>query len=102
VTVLVRVTIAVMKYHDQSNLEGKWVYLAYTSISLFIIKESQDKNSNREGTWRQELMQRPWRGAPYELVLHGCPACFLIEPRTTRPEMAPPTMCLALPSGSVI
>jgi hypothetical protein len=26
--------------------------------SLFIIKESQDRNSNRAGTWKQELMQR--------------------------------------------
>jgi hypothetical protein len=47
------------------------VYLAYTSISLFIIKERQDRNSNRAGNWRQELMQRPWRGAGYWLALHG-------------------------------
>lgn len=32
----VRVTIAMMKHHDQSNLERKGVYLAYnTSISQF-------------------------------------------------------------------
>ena len=28
----------------------------------------QDRNSNRAGTWRQELMQRPWRGADYWLA----------------------------------
>jgi hypothetical protein len=36
------------------------VYSAYTSTLLFVTKESQDRNSHRTGTWRQELMQRPW------------------------------------------
>jgi hypothetical protein len=39
------------------------VYLAYTSILLFITKGSQDWNSNRSG--KQELMQRPWRDVLY-------------------------------------
>jgi hypothetical protein len=43
-------------------------YLAYIFISLFIIEGSQDRNSNNAGTWRQELLQRPWRGAAYLLV----------------------------------
>jgi hypothetical protein len=47
------------------------VYLAYISILLFIIEVSQDGNSNRAGTWRQELMQKPWRGAAYWLAPHG-------------------------------
>jgi len=29
----------------------------------FHIKGSQDRNLNRAGLWRQELMQRTWRGA---------------------------------------
>ena len=33
--------------------------------ALFIIEGSQDRNSNRAGTWRQELMQRQWRDAVY-------------------------------------
>jgi hypothetical protein len=37
------------------------VYSAYTSTLMFITKGSQDWNSSRTGTWRQELMQRPWR-----------------------------------------
>jgi len=37
------------------------VYSAYTSISLFIIEGSQDRNSNRSGSWKQELMWKPWR-----------------------------------------
>jgi hypothetical protein len=44
------------------------VYLAYTSTSLFIIKGSQDRNASREETWRQELMQRSWRGVAYCLT----------------------------------
>jgi hypothetical protein len=44
------------------------VYSAYTSTMLFITKGSQDLNSHRAGTWRQELMQRPWRGAAYWLT----------------------------------
>jgi hypothetical protein len=35
------------------------------SISLFFIKGNQDKNSNRAETWRQELMQKLWKGAAY-------------------------------------
>jgi hypothetical protein len=30
-------------------------YLAHTSILRFIIEGSQDGNSNRAGSWRQEL-----------------------------------------------
>jgi hypothetical protein len=47
------------------------VYLAYISIMLFIFEGSQDRNSNRVGTWRQELMQRLWRGTSYWLAPHG-------------------------------
>ena len=53
-----------------SCCEGR-VCLAYASTSLSIIKESQDRDSNRAGTWRQELMQRPWRSAAYRLASHG-------------------------------
>jgi hypothetical protein len=44
------------------------VYSAYTFILLFITKRSQDRNSHRAGTWRQELMQRPWRDVTYWIV----------------------------------
>jgi hypothetical protein len=44
------------------------VYLFYISIPLSITKGSQDKNSNKEDTWKQEVMQR---GADYWLV---CPS----------------------------
>jgi hypothetical protein len=49
----------------------KRVYSPYTSILLFITKGSQDRNPHRAGTWRQELMQRPWRDVPYWLASPG-------------------------------
>ena len=58
---------AVMK-HDQKSkkqVREKRVYLVYSSISLFYIEGSQDRNSNRAGSWRQELMQKSWKGAAY-------------------------------------
>jgi hypothetical protein len=72
---LARVAIAVMKHPGQSNYGEKRVYLAYTSIILYIIEGRQNRNSNREGSWRQALMQRPWNGgvlliwlAPHSLL----------------------------------
>ena len=38
------------------------IYSAYASKALFIINGSQDRNLNRIGTWKQELMKRPWSG----------------------------------------
>jgi hypothetical protein len=45
--------------------------LAYTSTSLFIIERSQDRNSKKAGIWRQELVQRSWRGATCWLAAHN-------------------------------
>jgi hypothetical protein len=55
----------------KKQVEEERVYSAYTSILLFIIKGSQDRNSHRAGTWRQELMQRPWRDTAYWLASPG-------------------------------
>ena len=65
------------------------VYSAYTSILLFITKGCQDWNSGRPGS-------RSWCRSHGGMLLTGllplaCSACFLIEPKTTRPEMVPPT-----------
>jgi hypothetical protein len=61
-----RVTIAVMKYHNQKQLgEGRVFFFTYIPISLFITKGSQDRNLSRAETWRQELVQRPLKGAAY-------------------------------------
>jgi hypothetical protein len=47
------------------------VYLAHTSTLPFMIKGSQNRNSNRERPGRKGLMQRQWRGASYWLTPHG-------------------------------
>jgi hypothetical protein len=52
----------------KKHVEEERAYLAYIYISLFIIEGCQDRKSNKVGTWRQELMQRPWRGAAYWFV----------------------------------
>ena len=65
------------------------VYSAYTSILLFITKEI------RTGT---QVGQEA--GADAEAMkgcyLLACSACFFVEPRTTSPGMAPPTVGWAL------
>jgi hypothetical protein len=63
---------------------------------------SQDRNSNKAGTWRQELMQRSWRSTSYWLGPLACSACILIELRTTSPGVASHTMGWALPNQSLI
>ena len=60
--VLVRVSVDAMA---KKQVEEERVYSTYTSTLLFITKGSQDRNSSRAGTWRQELMQRPWRDVTY-------------------------------------
>jgi hypothetical protein len=63
-----------MKHGDQSNLGRKgltWLKIHIISTSLFINEGSQDRNSTRAGTWRQELMQISWRGVANWLVPLG-------------------------------
>jgi hypothetical protein len=43
----------------KSHVGEERASLAHISISLFIIKGSYDRDFNRAGTWKQELMQRP-------------------------------------------
>ena len=47
------------------------VYLAYTNTLLRMADKSQYRSSSRAESWRQELMQRPWKGAAYWLVSPG-------------------------------
>jgi hypothetical protein len=84
------------------QLGDKRVYLTYTSISLFTNEGSWGRNSNNAGTWRQELMQTPWRVLLIGLLFLACLACFLIGSRTTSLEMPQPTMVWAFPHQSVI
>jgi hypothetical protein len=80
-TVLVSATSAVMNPYDQKQL---WrtglisVMLPDVSLSL---REAR-VGTQMAGTWRQELMQRSWRGDVYGLAIHFS-ACFLTEPTAT-------------------
>jgi hypothetical protein len=60
--VLVRVASAVINTVTKSNL-GRKGFSDFTW--LFITEGREDRNWNWTGTWRQELMQRPWRSAAY-------------------------------------
>jgi hypothetical protein len=60
-----------MKTMTKKQVGEKGIYLANASTLLFIIEGSQGRNSNMAESWRQELMQKPWRGAAYWLASHG-------------------------------
>ena len=69
--VLVRVSIPAQTLMTKKQVWEERVYSAYTSTLLFIPKGSQVRNSHRAGTWKQELMQRPWRDVAYWLASYG-------------------------------
>ena len=69
------------------------VYSAYISTLLFITERSQEWNSSRSGS-------RSWcrgHGGIFftGLLLLACSACSLIKPKTTSPEVVPPTRSLS-------
>jgi hypothetical protein len=90
-----RVRIPVQSIMTKKQVGEERVFSAYTSTLLFITKGSQDRNSHRAETWRQELTQRPWRGTAYWIAPLACSACFLLGPKTISPGMAPPTRSLS-------
>jgi len=61
VPICLRVSILAQNIRTKKQVGEERVYSAYISILLFTIKGSQDRNAHRAGTWRQEMMQRPWR-----------------------------------------
>ena len=89
VTVLVRVSIPGQNIMTKKQVGEERVYSAYTSKPLFITKGNQDWNSSRSGN-------RSWCRGHGGTFLTGllplaCSAYLLIEPKTTSPEMVPPT-----------
>jgi hypothetical protein len=60
-----------MKYHDQIQDQEERVQLAYTSHCSPVLKEISTGTQNVAGTWRQEQIQKPRRGAVYCLAPHG-------------------------------
>ena len=86
-SVLIRITVAVVKYHDQSKLRRKG----------FIWPTYSESHFNKVGTVTR---QEPWGGGLcrgyggvlfIDLLLMACKVRFLIESWTTSPEVAPPT-----------
>jgi hypothetical protein len=81
--ILVWVTIAVMK-HDQRNMERKGFVL------FTFLDHCSSSKEVRTGRGHGGMLLT-------SLLLMACSSCFLIEPRTTSPDIAPPTICWALP-----
>ena len=81
---------------------GKGLFGFHSHIWL-ITKGSQDRNSNRARTWRQKLMQRPWRDASYWLAPHGPtqPAFVSYGTQGHQPRNGPTHNGLGSPSGIV-
>jgi hypothetical protein len=71
VDVLVRVCIPAQNIMTKKQVGEERVYSAYISTLLFTTKATQDRNSHRARTWRQGLMQRPWRDVTYWLASPG-------------------------------
>lgn len=81
---------------------GVCVYLSYTSIALFTHKGRQDRNIKAAADERDH-------GVVLAIALHGLLSCFLREPSTTSPGMAPshsgrdhPTVGGTLPNQSLV
>jgi hypothetical protein len=88
-SVLVRVSIPGQNIMTKKQVGEERVYSAYISTLLFITEGSQEWNSSRSGS-------RSWCRGHGEMFFIGlpplgCSACSLIDPKTTSPEMAPPT-----------
>ena len=58
------------EHHDQIEL-GKKGFIQFTILYYSPSLREVRTNRNRAGTWRQELMQWPWRSAAYWLAPHG-------------------------------
>ena len=93
-----RVSTAVMKQRDQSNLEGKGCdqsnldrkgFIWFTYPESWTPEGNQGRGSKQVGTWRQELMQRPWKGAAYWLAPHGFLSLLSYRSQDHSPGMAP-------------
>jgi hypothetical protein len=84
VSILVRVTLAVKKYHDQKQLGGEGLFgLLYNIIVHQGKKEGQKSKQcrNLEAGQHGEVLLTG-------LLPVGCFTCFLLEPRTTSPGVA--------------
>jgi hypothetical protein len=91
-----------MKHYNHKQLGEERVYLGPASPSQVITGGSQDRNSGRAGTWRQELMQRPWRGSACWLASHGLLSLFSYTAQDQKPRSSPIHNRLNLPHQPLI
>lgn len=89
---VIRLTVAVMKPHNQKQLEDERVYLDYISQST-VHRWSQGKKSNWAETWGQDLMQGPGTGAAFWLSADGLFSLLFYPNQKHQPDIAPPAMC---------
>lgn len=86
ISFLFRVSIFVVRYHDQMQLSP------YT----FITEEAHVRGLS------EKLKQKPWRKRVYFLIHLACSLCFFIPSRTPCPQMELPIVDQALPHQSLI
>ena len=99
--VLVRITIAMMKHHNQSKLGRKeFIRLTLLYHSSSLRKSGQEPKQGRNLEVGAD--ERPWRGAAYCLAPPGLLSLPSGKIKTTCPRVAPPTMGGALPTLSLI
>ena len=94
--VLVMVTIAVLKHHDQKELEKGRVYVSYTSRSLFM-EGRQGRNSSKPRTLGHFPDADAMKGSVYWLAGLSFLSWFSIDPRNISPKMIPSIVFWALP-----
>jgi hypothetical protein len=75
-------------HHQETSWGGKGLFGLHFRVAVHHQRKS---GLELKQVRKQELMQRPWRDVPYWLASLACSACSLIEPKTTSPEMVPPT-----------
>jgi hypothetical protein len=93
--VLVRVTLAVVKHHDEKQLEEERV----SFLSQFNITNSSSSKAVRAGLKQDRNLEA---GAMEGCCLLACSACFLYRSQITNLGVAPSTMGWALPHQSLI
>lgn len=93
-----------MKHRHQKELGEERAYLVYVSSSMLTTEGCHDKNSNRAGTWTQEVMWRPLRSAAYWHAPHGLLSLLFYTQNLGQIStgMAPPTKGCALLYQSLI
>jgi hypothetical protein len=93
------VTIAVMKHSDQSNLGRS---LIFSLCSHTTVHHQRKSWQDLKQLWRQELMQRPWRGVAYWLAHHGLLSLSSYKTEDHSPGVALPAITCTLPCQSLV